>query len=94
MARDLWQTIFLIDDNGREGVKCAQTDSNQAEDIGPARFFAPSEPANHRIDEAKRKREPILSSSGDHMNQVTTDGNPADKRIMRNYCAEMAWSHV
>ena len=51
--------IFLIDNHGREAVKCAQTDSNQAEDICPAKFFAPSEPANHRMDVAgKRKEEP------------------------------------
>ena len=58
-GEDLLKTIFLIDNHGREAVKCAQADSNQAEDICPASFFAPSEPANHRINLAgKRKKEP------------------------------------
>ena len=51
------KTIFLFDNNRREAVKCAQTDSNQAEDICPARFFATSEPANHRIDLAGKRKE-------------------------------------
>ena len=55
--RGIFETIFLIDNNGREAVKCAQTDSNQAEDICPARFFATSEPANHRIDLAGKRKE-------------------------------------
>src|SRR4030095_8127455 len=46
----------MIDNNGRRAVKCVQTDSNQAEDICPARFFAPSGPANHRIDVAGKKK--------------------------------------
>jgi hypothetical protein len=50
------ETIFLIDNNGREAVKCAQTDLNQAEDICPARFFALSGPANHRINVAGKKK--------------------------------------
>jgi hypothetical protein len=37
-ASGSFEKIFLIDDKGREAVKCAQTDSNQAEDICPARF--------------------------------------------------------
>ena len=48
--------MFLIDNNGREAVQCAQTDSNQAEDICPVRFFAPSGPANHRINVAGKKK--------------------------------------
>jgi hypothetical protein len=58
----------LIDNNGREAVKCAQTDSNQAEDICPARFFAPSEPANHRINVAGKKK-------GRTMNPLTQSKN-------------------
>jgi len=34
-GEDRFETLFLIDNNGREAVKCAQTDSNQAEDIWP-----------------------------------------------------------
>ena len=55
----------MIDNNGREAVKSAQTDSNQAEDICPARFFAPSEPANHIIDvagEKERTMNPLIQS--------------------------------
>ena len=37
-----------------------------------------------RRDEAKRKREPILASRWDDMNPSITDGNPADKRMLRN----------
>jgi hypothetical protein len=55
-SEDRLKTIFLIDNNGREAVKCAQTDSNQAEDICPARFFAVSGPANHRINVAGKKK--------------------------------------
>src|SRR6266436_717206 len=40
------KSAILIDNNRCEAVKCAQTDLNQAEDISPARFFAPSGPAN------------------------------------------------
>src|SRR4030095_9745163 len=61
-------SIFLIDHNGREAVKCAQTDSNQAEEICPARFFAPSEPANHRINVAGKKK-------GRNMNPLTQSKN-------------------
>src|SRR4029450_14088470 len=39
-----------------EAVKCAQTDSNQAGDICPARFFAPAGPANQRINVAGKKK--------------------------------------
>src|SRR6476659_7620474 len=60
--------LFLIDDNGREAVKCAQPDSNQAGDICPARFFAPSEPANHRIDLAGKRK-------GRTMNPLTQSKN-------------------
>jgi hypothetical protein len=60
----IFETIFLIDITGRESVKCAQTDSNQAEDICPARFFAPSEPANRRINLAGKKK-------GRNMNPLT-----------------------
>jgi len=62
------KTIFLIDNDGREAVKCAQTDSNQAEAICPARFFAPSGPANHRIDLAGKKK-------GRTMNPLTQSNN-------------------
>jgi hypothetical protein len=56
VARIFLKTIFLIDNNRREAVKCAQTDSNQAEAICPARFFAPSEPANHRTNVTRKKK--------------------------------------
>jgi hypothetical protein len=59
-ASALWRgslgNAFLIDDNGRQAVKCVQTDLNQAEDICPARFFASSGPANHRINVAGKKK--------------------------------------
>jgi len=38
------ETLFVIDSKGRETVKCAQTDSNQGEEICPSRFFALSDP--------------------------------------------------
>ena len=50
------KTIFVIDNNGREAVKCAQTDSYQADDICPARYFAAFGAANHTIKGSRRKR--------------------------------------
>src|SRR6267142_1581386 len=44
------------------------TDSNQAEDICPARFFAPSGPANRRINVAGKKK-------GRTMNPLTQSKN-------------------
>ena len=40
-----------------------------------------------RRDEAKKEREPIPARHRDDMNLSITDGNPADERIIRNYCA-------
>jgi hypothetical protein len=60
--------LDLIDNNGREAVKCAQTDSNQAEAVCPTRFFAPSEPAKHRINLAGKKK-------GRTMNPLTQSNN-------------------
>ena len=40
-----------------------------------------------RRDEAKRKRESIFASHWDDMGLFMTNGNPADKRIIRNYWA-------
>ena len=59
--------------------------------LSPRRFLlqfplAPETKDGHR-DEAKRKREPILARHWDRMNPSITDGNPADERIIRNYCA-------
>src|SRR4030095_6400397 len=41
---------------GAKPSNAAQTDSNQAEDICPARFFAPSGPANRRLNVAGKKK--------------------------------------
>jgi hypothetical protein len=54
-GEDFWKAFFWLTTMGAKPSKCAQTDSNQAEDICPARFFAPSGPANHRIDVAGKK---------------------------------------
>src|SRR5690242_13876422 len=54
--RAVFKTSFWIDNGGSEAVKSGRTDSNQTEDIFPARFFAPSGPANHRIEIAGKKK--------------------------------------
>src|SRR4029453_14243892 len=59
------------------------TDSNQAEDICPARFFAPSGPANRRINiagEEERKNHESVDSVQKHNNSASS--HRTDARLL------------
>src|SRR5262245_41259200 len=82
------QTAFLIDDNGREAVKCAQTDSNQAEDVCPAIGSSPlpnPRITNQPSGEKGRKNYESVQSIQKHNN--STSSHRADARLLWAFAA-------